>query len=223
MAERSASKRVLLPYRNPNKVRPYEEAARAAGLEPVAKLADSVLSLEGFGGLMLLGGSDVNPNRYGERPAPETTDIDDGRDAAEIGLIGQALARDLPLLAICRGLQVLNVYHGGSLIQHLGSELHRPGFEDKARTAHDIAIESGTLLARIAGRSRWSVNSRHHQAARAPGAGLRVSARAEDGVIEAVERPDKRFVLAVQWHPEDRFPKSAEQLKLFTAFAEAIE
>lgn len=223
MAERSAPKRVLLPYRNPNKVRPYEEAARAAGLEAVAKPAEISLSLDGFGGLMLLGGSDVNPDRYDEKAASETVDIDDARDAAEIDLIGQALARDLPLLAICRGLQILNVYHGGALVQHLDSVLHRPGLEDKAKTAHDVAIEPDTLLARIAGASRWSVNSRHHQAARAPGAGLRVSARAEDGVIEALERPGKRFVLAVQWHPEDQFPKSPEQLKLFTAFADAIE
>lgn len=219
----SARKRVLLPYRDPNRVRPYEEAARAAGLEPVVRVADASLSLDGFAGLMLLGGSDVNPNRYGEQTAPETGQIDDVRDAAEMDLIGQALDRDLPLLAICRGLQILNVYHGGALIQHLGSQLHRPGFEDKAQPAHDIAVEPGSLLARISGANRWSVNSRHHQAARQPGAGLHVSARAGDGVIEALERPDKRFVLAVQWHPEDQLTKYPEQLKLFTTFAQAID
>ncbi|MGH9581990.1 MAG: gamma-glutamyl-gamma-aminobutyrate hydrolase family protein, partial [Bryobacteraceae bacterium] len=191
-------------------------------LEPVAQVADGPLSLDGFDGLMLLGGSDVNPSRYGEKAAPETAGIDDGRDAAEMDLIDQALARALPVLAICRGLQILNVYHGGTLIQHLGSELHKPDFEDRANAAHEVAIQPDTLLARIAGTSRWEVNSRHHQAAGNAGAKLRISARAEDGTIEALERPDKPFVLAVQWHPEDQFMKDREQFKLFTSFAEAL-
>jgi putative glutamine amidotransferase len=222
MAERNSRKRVLLPYRRADKLRSYEEAARAAELEPVAELANRPLSLDGFDGLMLLGGSDVNPSRYGEKPQAETNEPDDERDTAEMELIDRALARDLPVLAICRGLQILNVYHGGTLIQHLGSELHQPEFEDKGKAAHEVTIEPDTLLARIAGVNRWKVNSRHHQAAGKAGAGLRISARAEDAAIEALERPDKRFVLAVQWHPEDQFMKDREQLKLFTRFAEAI-
>jgi putative glutamine amidotransferase len=222
MAERNSRKRVLLPYRRAEKLSPYQEAARVAALEPVAELANRPLSLDGFDGLMLLGGSDVNPSRYGEKPQPETNESDDERDTAELDLIDQALARDLPLLAICRGFQILNVYHGGTLIQHLGSELHQPGFEDKAKAAHEVIIEPCTLLARIAGTDRWNVNSRHHQAAGKPGAGLCISARAEDGTIEALERPDKRFVLAVQWHPEDQLMKDREQLKIFTQFAEAL-
>jgi len=216
-------KRILLPYRVESKLRAYQEAARAAGLEPVAKPADGRLSLNGFAGLMLLGGSDVNPSRYGETPHPETDPPDDARDACELELIDQALARDLPIFAICRGLQILNVYHGGTLIQHLGSALHDPDFDDKAQTAHEVTIEPGTLLAEAAGNSRWRVNSRHHQAVGKIGTGLRVVARAEDGIIEALERPDKRFILAVQWHPEDQFVKDSEQLKLFMRFAEALQ
>ena len=216
-------KRILLPYRVESKLRAYLEAARAAGLEPVAKPADSRLSLDGFDGLMLLGGSDVNPSRYGETPRPETDPPDDARDACELELIDQALARDLPIFAICRGIQILNVYHGGTLIQHLGSTLHDPDFDDKAQTAHAVTIEPGTLLAEAAGNRHWRVNSRHHQAVGKIGTGLHVAARAEDGVVEALERPDKRFVLAVQWHPEDQCIKDAEQLKLFMRFAEALQ
>lgn len=222
MAERKSRKRVLLPYRVAGKLRAYEEAARAAGLEPVSQMVNGTLSLDGFDGLVLLGGSDVNPRRYGEKPHPKTNQPDDERDAAEIELIDQALARDLPVLAICRGLQILNVYHGGTLIQHLGSEVHEQRPEDVGRPAHQVVIEPDTLLARVAETNRWQVNSRHHQAAGKAGAGLRVSARAEDGTIEALERPDRTFVLAVQWHPEDQFVKDREQLKLFTRFAEAL-
>jgi putative glutamine amidotransferase len=222
MPRDGSPKRVLLPYRYESKLPSYVNAARAAGLEPVPQLADHPLSLEGFQGLILLGGSDVNPARYGETPQPETEDIDDERDAVELELIDEALARDLPLLAICRGLQILNVSQGGTLIQHLGSELHQPGYADKGQTAHEITIEPDTLLAQVAGADRWRVNSRHHQAAGKVGAGLRVSARAEDGTVEALERPDKHFVLAVQWHPEDQYTKDAAQLRIFTHFREAL-
>jgi putative glutamine amidotransferase len=217
-------KRVLIPYRHSKKVRPYEEAARAGGMEPVPVLTAGPVSLEGYAGLLLMGGSDVNPKRYGEAAQAETEQPDDERDEIELELIHNAIEKDLPIFAICRGLQILNVYHGGTLIQHLSSaERHDPETDSKVEPVHGVAIEPGSLLANIAGASSWQVNSRHHQAAGQIGAGLRVSARdTEDGTVEALERPDKRFVVAVQWHPEDQALADPEQLKLFRRFADAL-
>jgi putative glutamine amidotransferase len=215
-------KRVLIPFRHASKVQAYQKAVCAAGLEAVPVLTSDTVSLDGFGGLLLMGGTDVNPARYGKPTQPETEQSDDERDAIELELIDEAIRKDLPLFAICRGLQILNVYHGGTLIQHL-SDLaqHDPEIEDKAAPAHEISIAPDTLLAQITGAERWKVNSRHHQAADTIGAGLRVSARADDGTIEGLERADKNFVVAVQWHPEDQVVGDPEQLKLFRRFAEA--
>src|SRR5260370_33868161 len=114
-------KRVLIPYRHERKVKPYEEAARAGGVEPVPILKTGAVSLEGFAGLLLMGGTDVNPKRYGEAAHAETDRPDDERDEMELELIHEAIEKDLPIFAICRGLQILNVYHGGTLIQHVSS------------------------------------------------------------------------------------------------------
>jgi gamma-glutamyl-gamma-aminobutyrate hydrolase PuuD len=217
-------KRVLIPYRHERKVKPYDEAARAGGVEPVPILTTGAVSLEGFAGLLLMGGTDVNPKRYGEAAHAETDRPDDERDGVELELIREAIEKDLPIFAICRGLQILNVYHGGTLIQHVSSaERHAKSGGDATLPAHDVTIEPGSLLADIAGASCWQVNSRHHQAAAQIGTELRVSARdSEDGTVEALERPDKRFVVAVQWHPEDQVFADPEQLKLFRRFAEAL-
>lgn len=218
------NRRVLIPYRHPKKVRPYADAVCAGGLEPEPVLTTGRISIDGFAGLLLMGGTDVNPKLYGESANPETDQPDDERDAIELQLLDQAIEKDLPVLAICRGLQILNVHHGGTLIQHLGSQRHDPEIDDKAAPAHDVTIEPDTLLAQIAETSRWQVNSRHHQAADKLGAQLRVSARdPKDGTIEGLEQPDKRFVVAVQWHPEDQLPSDPEQLKLFRRFAQACE
>ncbi len=214
--------RVLIPYRHAGKVNPYADAARAGGAEAVMALAKLSISLTGFAGLLLMGGTDVNPQRYGETAQAETELPDDERDAAELALIDEAIEKDLPILAICRGLQILNVYHGGTLVQHLSSEARHCRRLNKAEPVHDVMIEPGTVLAKVAGTNHWQVNSRHHQAVNKMGVGLRVSARdGQDGTIEAMERPDKRFVVAVQWHPEDQIAVCPEQLKLFQWFAEA--
>lgn len=217
--------RVLLPYRHPKKLKPYELALKAAGLEPVSALTSGgAMPLQHTAGLLLMGGTDVNPARYGQTARPETDQPDDERDAAELDVIHEALERDIPILAICRGLQILNVYHGGTLIQHLPSpERHDPDKAGPADPAHEVTITPHSLLADIAGTSAWQVNSRHHQAIDKIGDKLRVCARAAgDSVIEAVEQPDKRFVLAVQWHPEDQILEHPEQLKLFQSFADAL-
>ncbi len=200
---------------------PYEEALRAAGIEPV--LVHPGESVTGAAaGLLLMGGADVNPALYRETRARETDVADDARDQLEYALIAEFLERDAPILAICRGMQILNVHHGGTLIQHLAnSGRHRVKAEDKAAPAHSIRVKSGTKLSAILGEPPTvEVNSRHHQAVREPGEKLIVSAQdPEDDTIEAVERSDKRFVIAVQWHPENQAPRDARQAAIFLAFA----
>ncbi len=205
--------------------RPYIDALRAVGIELVV-IAPGGADPHGWSGLLLMGGSDVNPALYGEVPHTETQKPDDARDQLECALIADAIARDVPVLAICRGAQILNVQHGGTLVQHLDSVArHRQrNPENLGLPAHSIAITPGTLLACIAGNAPiCEVNSRHHQAIARLGEGLRVSARdVEDGTIEAVERPDKRFILGVQWHPENMSASDARQAALFQAFADVI-
>lgn len=206
---------------------------RAAGLEPVLISPGQDAIPADFPGLLLMGGSDVNPERYGQtrHSAAEASDTstsdtsDDARDALECRLIQAALDRDIPLLAICRGLQILNVQHGGTLIQHLDSTArHRKHPANRGETAHQVEVVPDTLLAGIVGRPlTFGVNSRHHQGIDRLGAGLRVSARDPiDGLVEAIERPDKRFVVGVQWHPENMSPSDPRQAGLFQAFAAAV-
>jgi putative glutamine amidotransferase len=214
-------KRILTVKGDTGDTAPYEEALRQAGMELTFGL-----SLDGVAGVMLMGGTDVNPACYGESRHPQTEDPDDQRDQSELALIAEALERDLPILAICRGMQILNVQHGGSLIQHLDPvERHRQRPADKSVSAHSIEIVPATKLARIAGAElRREVNSRHHQAVARLGHDLVVSATdPRDGVIETIERPDKRFVIGVQWHPENQTGvKDSIARDLFGAFAAAL-
>jgi putative glutamine amidotransferase len=203
---------------------PYEEALRAAGIDSVLISPGDKIPPD-YSGLLLMGGSDVNPVRYGAVRQSKTETSDDARDQLECDLIQDALDRDLPVLAICRGLQILNVQHGGTLIQHLNStEHHQRRTPDRGLPAHQVQIAPGTKLAEIEKPSLvLDVNSRHHQAIERVGEGLIVSARdPEDGIIEAVERPDKRFVIGVQWHPENQFASDERQAKLFQNFAAAL-
>jgi putative glutamine amidotransferase len=158
-------------------------------------------------GLILAGGTDVDPAAYGAERHPATVNTNPERDAFEIALAQAAIARDLPFLGICRGMQVLNVARGGTLLQHLpeshGHEDHRrnPGSFDGAD--HDVRLDAGTLAARAAGEERHRTFSHHHQGVDAVGDGLVVSGHSDlDDLPEAVELPGNRFVLGVQWHPE---------------------
>jgi putative glutamine amidotransferase len=208
----------------PDYSRPYEEALREAGVDAIAVRPGDTIPSE-FSGLVLLGGSDVNPVLYGAMRQSETDASDDARDRLECNLIQQALDRDVPLLAICRGLQILNVQLGGTLIQHLkNTDHHQRRTPDRGLPAHKVELVPGTKLSAIAeGATSWEVNSRHHQAIDRLGQGLRISARdPEDGTVEAVERPDKRFVIGVQWHPENQFASDVRQAMLFRAFASAL-
>jgi len=218
------SKRVLIPYRHAKKVAAYAEAVKAGGAEPVTASVENKLSLDGYAGLLLMGGSDVNPARFGEMARPETDQPDDERDEAELRLIQEALERDMPIFGICRGLQVLNVSHGGTLVQHLDANArHDPEKDDHSGPAHEVAFVPESKLADIAGAATWQVNSRHHQAVKKLGQNLHISARdLEDGTVEGIERWDKRFLVAVQWHPEDQTKRHPEQLRLFERFAAAL-
>jgi gamma-glutamyl-gamma-aminobutyrate hydrolase PuuD len=212
-------------HMEPHETAPYEEAMRAAGIEPLVLSPAEAEEIDGFDGLLLMGGSDVNPSRYGEAAHPMTQPPDDHRDWVESLLISDALERDVPVFAICRGLQILNVALGGSLVQHLDDGLgHRVRGGDRSRPVHEAEIVPGTKLAAILGEPPTvAVNSRHHQAAGRLGECLIVSAKSKDGTIEALERPDKRFVMAVQWHPENQAINDERQARLFRAFAEALD
>lgn len=211
---------VGVTYRFEEKLKPYEDALRAAGLDVVRIPAGSSSKLDGLGGLVLTGGTDVDPSFYREKPAPETQTPDRERDEMELSLLQQALSVDLPVLAICRGMQLFNVAQGGALIQHLGEGSPHTWGRDVDH-AHSIITVEGTHLSRILGPGEHVVNSRHHQAVDPDrtGKGLIVSAKSPDGVIEGLEMPGQRFAIAVQWHPEDLFRQDA---RLFQALAEAV-
>lgn len=190
----------------------YLRAIEAAGALPLV-IAPG-MSREGIGaavrrcaGLVLTGGGDVAPARYGQEPHETITGVSEGRDAMELAAIEAADAGGLPILAICRGMQVLNVALGGSLVQDIPSmvegALAHAVQEPRHGPAHAVEVAEASRLAGIAGAGRIFVNSRHHQALDRLGAGLAVSGRAPDGIIEAVEVPGARFVVGVQWHPED--------------------
>lgn len=212
--------RIGLTYSYPEKARPYAEALRLVGLEPVLLAPGAPASIEGLDGLLISGGCDLNPKLYGQAPDPKTGQPDDQRDELESRLLTAALDRDLPVLAICRGMQLFNVHHGGSLEQH--REGHEARLQDPSHPAHAVTVAPGTELASILGDGTHPVNSRHHQTVARVGTGLTVSARSDDGVIEGLERPDKRFAVAVQWHPEDQVSRDEAQRKLFQAFAQAV-
>jgi putative glutamine amidotransferase len=205
------------------KTAPYELALCEAGIEFVI----NPTSLDGLDGLLLTGGSDVNPKYYGQQRLRESDSPDDARDELELALLKEALAADLPVLGICRGLQLFNVFHGGSLIQHLPtSQVHRqkingaePG---RHPVAHPVQVKPRTRLAEIIGDGEHQVNSRHHQGVDRLAPGLIVSALSPDGVVEGLELAEASFAVTVQWHPEDRIAVSAADRKLFAAFALAM-
>ncbi len=192
----------------------YVEAIQRAGGRPllVPPSEDGVdETLDALDGVLFSGGSDLDPELYEQDAHDETVGTHPERDRAELALLEAALARDMPVLAVCRGSQVLNVARGGDLVQHLpdvvGDEKHKhtPGtFAD-----HDVTLEDGTRLASLLG-DRAPVKSHHHQGFGRVGDGLRVAAHAEDGTIEAVEDPNRRFALGVLWHPE-----AGEDMRLF--------
>jgi putative glutamine amidotransferase len=214
----------------------YQQAVLHVGgevrvVEPSMNVADAVAGIDG---LLLTGGEDVDPVQYGETPHPAVTDVDPRRDAFEIALVTEARARQLPILAICRGVQLLNVACGGTLVQDLPAQM--PGGTEHLLAvpphqsydlAHEIWIDKGTLLARLMndrlnGMDTCDVNSRHHQAVKVLAPCFRASATAPDGIIEAIEDPAAAFCIGVQWHPEN-FWRTGEFRSIFEGFLEASE
>ncbi len=205
----------------------YVLAARRAGVRPLAVMesdpAAAVDVLDSVDGLMLLGGSDVDPAAYGAEPHPEVYGVDPDRDAVEIAMVRQAIERGLPTLAICRGIQVLNVALGGTLIQHLpgvpGLGPHGvPG--GGTPVTHDVKVAPDTLLVEATRSEVLACSSHHHQAVDELGEGLVVTARSDDGVIEGLEHEGPGWIVAVQWHPEDTAADDPAQQALFDALAE---
>jgi putative glutamine amidotransferase len=222
----------------------YVEGVRVAGGRPVVLPADTTWIeepddvLDIVDALLVVGGNDIAPTHYGQEPHVSIGALSPRRDAVELALVRRAVARDVPLLGICRGVQVLNVAEGGTLIQDIPSavtsDLRHSINQPKNQIAHDIVIAPATrlasslepTLAQVPGVKprptivTCPVNSRHHQAVNAVAPSFVVSARSTDGIVEAIERPASTFCVGVQWHPEN-FWRTGEFKGLFSAFVSA--
>lgn len=193
--------------------RSYVEAVQSTGalalmLPPDERvIEDPEQVLEMIDGLMLAGGADIDPAAYGAERHPQTVETVPERDRFEIALVRAAIERDMPVLGICRGMQLINVAYGGTLLQHLPE---RFGHHEHLRVAgtfdgadHDVDLLEGSLAARAAGETHHATKSHHHQGVDRLGDGLSITgSSAMDGLPEAIEMPERRFVLGVQWHPE---------------------
>jgi putative glutamine amidotransferase len=215
------------------KLEDYRQAVLHVGGE--VRIVDASMStdaaLTGLDGLLLTGGDDVAPARYGETPHPKTVEAEPGRDEFEVALIAEARAKQMPIFAICRGIQVLNVACGGTLVQDIPSQINGAlnhilpvPPNSPYSLAHEVWVEKDSLLSTLMSdrltADTCEVNSRHHQAVKDVAKGFRVSATAPDGVIEAIEDPGSHFCLGVQWHPEN-FWRTGEFRALFEGFLEA--
>ncbi len=192
----------------------------------LASIADLLDSIDG---LVLTGGDDLHPRAYGQPKHPKTVLLDGERDASDHALVQDALRRGVPTLAVCGGMQLVNVALGGTLHQHLSDLRAGPypdllPIHDAQETddeLHGVTVEAESRLARLVGTSPMRTNSRHHQGIDRVAAGLRVSARAEDGVIEGVEATSEAFLVGVQWHPEEHVG-DPRQLRLFHGLIDAV-
>ena len=198
----------------------YVDRVAAAGCVPVVlpPVPGADLAVSRLDGLLLTGGGDLDPVLYAAQPHPRTARVQPGRDTAELALLRAAFDAGLPVLGICRGLQLLNVFRRGTLVQHLpdtaGHDGHAPGPAQYGRRA--VRVAAGSRVAEIIGRDTLNVPCHHHQAIERLGVGLTATAWSDDGVIEAVELAGRPFVIAVQWHPE-----MSEDDSLFIALAAA--
>lgn len=209
----------------------YLDAIRRAGAEPIAVDPTDEMP-EGFDGLCLTGGDDIDPARYGEANVA-SKDIDTARDTVELALLERALARDIPVLGICRGFQLINIRFGGSLEQHhLG---HSPSYPPAGEAVpddptgadavhHITQAESGSRLAEACGDDAFTVNSSHHQVVTSDRLAAELRATAYVGeVVEALESPTHQWVVAVQWHPERTAQVAAPATRIFDAFVAAVK
>ncbi len=205
----------------------YVEAVLRAGGTPVlfpvtADREQINRLLDQVDGLLLTGGLDVDPQEYGESKQTCCGDCSSCRDAMEFPLCREALTRRMPILAICRGMQILSCVLGGNLYQDLasqfGMQLRHPRYDIAGDPVHEVEVKPDTLLSSIVGSGPLRVNSRHHQGIKVLGKNLRISATAPDSLIESIELPDHPFVLGVQWHPESLSDRYPEHQRLFDAF-----
>lgn len=212
--------------------RNYAQAVLAAGgwpvMLPTLSSADYIeLLAKRLDGLVLTGGVDIDPLSYGQNPQPGLGTVDPDRDALELMLARKAADHGLPTLGICRGAQVVNVALGGTLYQDVPTQLDRNANHQQAeprhRPSHAVQVEPGTRLYQLIGRDEIMVNSGHHQAVCDVANGLMVSARASDGVIEALEMPEHPFLLAVQWHPEGTAHFDEPSARLFAGLVTAAD
>lgn len=211
----------------------YVESIERAGGMPVilppAKEVNSERTVSMMDGVMLTGGIDIDPRIYGEQPMPKTGAVDPRRDYQEIQLAKKALEKRKPLLAICRGIQVLNVAAGGTLYQDVYTQVSNPikhawyvsgNYESPPDyPAHTVKVKRDSRLFKMLGKEVLEVNSFHHQAVKKTGEGFRATAWAEDGVVEAIEYQGKEFIIGVQWHPERMI--NGEMLKIFQVFVDS--
>ena len=207
-------------------VRSVEQSGAVPVVLPPVTPDDAPALLDRLDGIVLSGGVDVDPALYGQEPHPRLGRVNRRRDDFELALVLEALRRDVPILAICRGHQVLNVATGGTLVQDIPSllegQVKHDGPGPRWRRAHRVEVTAPSRLREILGQDAVCVNSIHHQAVDRVGDDLVVSARCpEDGVIEGLERPASRFVVAVQWHPESFWNQPDSFQGLFDAHAEA--
>jgi putative glutamine amidotransferase len=208
----------------------YSSAIKHCGgapvLIPVAQNRDTLETIfDRLDGLLLSGGPDISPKFYREQPLVGLGEIDEGLDLMELEAAKMAFQKDLPILAICRGNQLLNVSQEGTLYQDIPGQvqesINHTQKADKGVLTHSIRIEERTLLYSIIQEKTIWVNGKHHQAIKDLAPGLNVSAQAPDGIIEAVEHPSKKFVLGVQWHPEGTWKNDVYSEKIFRAFVQA--
>jgi putative glutamine amidotransferase len=205
----------------------YAESVARAGAVPILlphELGRIDDYLDRLDGLIVTGGAfDVDPALFGAKSRHPSVTTKDARTAFELAILKRALKRDLPVLGICGGQQLLNVALGGTLIQHIPDEVENALAHEqpnpRTEPGHIVRVEPNTLLRKITKRATLAVNSAHHQAAKKVGKGVVVNARAEDGVIEGIEHPDYRFCLGVQWHPEYRIDPGDG--RIFAAFVAA--
>lgn len=202
----------------------YTASLRRAGAKAVWIEADdlekAISHMLKCDGLLLSGGEDVNPKHYGQTPTEKCGEIVDARDHAEMEMLKAFLSTGRPILGICRGEQLMNVYFGGTLHQDIAdlSSCKHDDYAHKDLGNHTVTLTPGSKLAKIMGQKAFPTNSLHHQAVDKPGEGLLVSAVSEDGMIEAIEHTTHRFCIGVQWHPEHMVGFSKRQRRIFDAF-----
>lgn len=210
-------------------IRKYRVSLRRAGarvkripLKDLEKWKEALLSCDG---LLMPGGADIDPKYYGQTPTEKCGKIEAPRDEGEWAIMDAFVPTGKPILFVCRGEQLMNVYCGGTLHQDIQDfqKCKHSDFKNRVAGTHDVTVVPGTKLHEILGADICRVNSMHHQAADRIAPGLTVSAVSEDGIVEALEKPDHPFFLGVQWHPEHMSAKSKQQRKIFEAFVKACK